>query len=248
MGNKNNPGITIRGIRQKIPPGYVIGRTDTGDGQPHLIPMSKIKGTPGADGAPGAPGAPGTDGQGFLDRGAYSAANTYAAYDVVTQNSSTWLATTAHGPGGVGPANGDAGWILWARGWNFVGAWAGSTTYFVGTVATYLGKTYYCYVKASALGNPPSETGNWSLLADSGAAGATGATGAAGADGADGVGVPVGGTTGQVLAKIDGTDYNTEWVDQSGGGAGGVLPLVTGELPGPVFMNDGNGQTIGVPI
>ena len=45
-----------------------------------------------------------------------------------------------------------------------------------------------------------------------------GVDGADGADGADGVGVPVGGTTGQVLAKIDGTDYNTEWVAQSGGG------------------------------
>jgi hypothetical protein len=33
-----------------------------------------------------------------------------------------------------------------------------------------------------------------------------------------GNGVPTGGTTGQVLAKIDGVDYNTEWVNQSGGG------------------------------
>lgn len=35
--------------------------------------------------------------------------------------------------------------------------------------------------------------------------------GADGADGADGQGVPVGGTTRQVLAKINGTDFNTEW-------------------------------------
>jgi hypothetical protein len=28
--------------------------------------------------------------------------------------------------------------------------------------------------------------------------------------------VPVGGTTNQVLAKIDSTDYNTQWVNQSG--------------------------------
>lgn len=34
-----------------------------------------------------------------------------------------------------------------------------------------------------------------------------------GADGADGQGVPVGGSTGQILAKIDGTDYNTEWIN-----------------------------------
>jgi hypothetical protein len=38
--------------------------------------------------------------------------------------------------------------------------------------------------------------------------------------GADGVGVPTGGATGQVLAKASATDYDTEWVDQSGGGSG----------------------------
>jgi hypothetical protein len=53
-----------------------------------------------------------------------------------------------------------------------------------------------------------------------GADGATGPAGADGADGADGQGVPTGGTAGQVLAKIDGTDYNTEWVAQTGGGGG----------------------------
>ena len=51
-----------------------------------------------------------------------------------------------------------------------------------------------------------------------GPTGPAGAAGADGDDGADGVGVPVGGTAGQVLAKIDGVDYNTEWVDQTGGG------------------------------
>jgi hypothetical protein len=38
--------------------------------------------------------------------------------------------------------------------------------------------------------------------------------------GADGVGVPTGGATGQVLAKASATDYDTEWVNQSGGGSG----------------------------
>jgi len=33
-------------------------------------------------------------------------------------------------------------------------------------------------------------------------------------------GVPSGGTTGQVLAKASDTDYDVEWVDQSGGGGG----------------------------
>lgn len=48
-----------------------------------------------------------------------------------------------------------------------------------------------------------------------------GPAGADGVDGADGVGVPAGGTAGQVLSKIDGTDYNTQWVNQSGGSPGG---------------------------
>jgi hypothetical protein len=41
--------------------------------------------------------------------------------------------------------------------------------------------------------------------------------GADGADGTNGVGVPTGGTTGQVLAKSSNTDYATEWIDQTGG-------------------------------
>lgn len=50
--------------------------------------------------------------------------------------------------------------------------------------------------------------------------GPAGEDGADGADGAPGVGVPTGGTAGQVLAKVDGTDYNTHWVDQTGSGGG----------------------------
>ena len=46
--------------------------------------------------------------------------------------------------------------------------------------------------------------------------------GAQGAAGQNGQGVPTGGTAGQVLAKVDGTDYNTEWITPSGGGGGGA--------------------------
>lgn len=49
--------------------------------------------------------------------------------------------------------------------------------------------------------------------------GPAGPQGPAGPTGDDGEGVPAGGTTGQVLAKIDGADYNTEWATPSGGGA-----------------------------
>lgn len=33
------------------------------------------------------------------------------------------------------------------------------------------------------------------------------------------LGLPTGGTTGQVLAKASNTDYDTEWADQTGGGS-----------------------------
>lgn len=44
-------------------------------------------------------------------------------------------------------------------------------------------------------------------IGDVGAVGATGPTGPAGA------GVPAGGATGQILRKVNGSNYNTEWVD-----------------------------------
>lgn len=47
--------------------------------------------------------------------------------------------------------------------------------------------------------------------------GLNGTNGQDGQDGADGIGVPSGGTTGQVLSKASGTDYDTEWVDASSG-------------------------------
>ena len=48
--------------------------------------------------------------------------------------------------------------------------------------------------------------------------GAPGAPGGDGEDGAPGVGVPAGGTTGQVLTKTGPGDYATGWTESSGGG------------------------------
>lgn len=52
-----------------------------------------------------------------------------------------------------------------------------------------------------------------------GPTGPAGETGPQGPAGPAGPGVPTGGTAGQVLAKVDSTDYNTQWVNQSGGGS-----------------------------
>ncbi len=56
-----------------------------------------------------------------------------------------------------------------------------------------------------------------------GGRGGSAVPGANGTNGADGVGVPVGGTTGQVLAKTSNADYATGWVDPSGEGGGVTL-------------------------
>lgn len=66
---------------------------------------------------------------------------------------------------------------------------------------------------------PQGPTGPTGATGATGPAGADGATGPAGADGATGPqgdpgpGLAAGGTAGQIIAKIDATDFNTEWID-----------------------------------
>jgi hypothetical protein len=45
-------------------------------------------------------------------------------------------------------------------------------------------------------------------------------------------GIPNGGTANQVLAKVDGTDYNTQWVTPSAGGSGASVQLVANKVGG----------------
>ena len=69
--------------------------------------------------------------------------------------------------------------------------------------------------------------------------GPTGPTGATGATGAAGPGVAVGGTANQVLTKIDGTNYNTQWttVDNAFVGLGNVTNVA--QLPLSYLDTDG---------
>jgi hypothetical protein len=73
-------------------------------------------------------------------------------------------------------------------------------------------KTAGAWGSATSLVGPTGPTG------PTGSTGSTGAQGATGSTGATGAGVVVGGTTGQYLTKIDGTNYNTQWstLDLSG--------------------------------
>jgi hypothetical protein len=58
--------------------------------------------------------------------------------------------------------------------------------------------------------------------------GEKGDSGRDGNTGLNGIGVPTGGTTGQVLAKSSDTDYDTEWVNDGGGGGSGTVTSVSG--------------------
>lgn len=74
---------------------------------------------------------------------------------------------------------------------------------------------------------PKGDTGATGAKGDTGAQGPqglqgiqgpAGANGTNGTNGADGVGVPTGGTTGQVLRKKTNSNYDTEWATPSSGG------------------------------
>jgi hypothetical protein len=70
-------------------------------------------------------------------------------------------------------------------------------------------------------------------VATPGATGPAGPAGPTGSQGIPGVGVPVGGTAGQVLAKVDGVNYNTEWIDQS-------APDFISSVSAPLAVTSGN--------
>ena len=58
-----------------------------------------------------------------------------------------------------------------------------------------------------------------------------------GSDGTDGVGVPEGGTTGQKLVKNSNADYDTKWVDDTGGGVSGIIEIDFGSGANEVEVN-----------
>jgi hypothetical protein len=70
----------------------------------------------------------------------------------------------------------------------------------------------------SGLKGETGATGATGAQGPQGETGAQGPAGATGAQGPAGPGVPAGGTAGQVLQKVDGTDYNTEWATPQAGG------------------------------
>lgn len=113
---------------------------------------------------------------------------------------------------------------------------------------------------ATGAQGPKGDTGAQGPKGDTGAQGPQGIQGIQGPAGADGVGVPAGGTTGQVLSKASGTDYDTEWTTPSDGDvtdvqvngvsvvSGGVanVPMATASALGVVRASNTYGLTINI--
>jgi hypothetical protein len=122
------------------------------------------------------------------------------------------------------PEGGGAGGAIVRNGSGVPSSETGSNgDFYINTVNydIYGPKTAGAWGSATSLIGPTGATGS------AGSQGATGATGAAGTNGTNGAtgdtgpagpGVASGGTTGQYLTKIDGTNYNTQWstLDLSG--------------------------------
>jgi hypothetical protein len=98
------------------------------------------------------------------------------------------------GPRGIqgpqGPAGNDALW-------NFSGTYNNSATYAIGDVVSYNGSTWYRSQVGAPGQLPSSESSVWEIVAASGS------------------GVPVGGLTGEYLAKTSTDNYEVGWVDPS---------------------------------
>lgn len=81
--------------------------------------------------------------------------------------------------------------------------------------------------------------------------GSPGPTGPAGAPGEDGVGVPAGGAAGDILAKIDGTDFNTEWIENYTSTLKHIVKNANGgtiSLGTPVYTKITNNSSNNIPV
>ena len=171
-------------------------------------------GTDGANGEDGTNGTDGTDGLGFTG-GSYDSGSGVVTF---TSDDGLGFATTdLRGSNGTDGTDGNDG----ADGTNGTNGIDG------------LGFTGGSYDSGSGVVTFTSDDGLGFATSD-----LRGANGTNGNDGADGQGVPTGGSAGQVLEKIDGTDYNTQWVTPSGGGGGTTINFFQ------VQDNSGAGQTL----
>jgi len=116
----------------------------------------------------------------------------------LASRSSTSPVTIGLGSKTFGFPSATAIWVVGSR----VRAWNSATNWMEGTVTT---ATATSVVFACDIFSGTGSFSSWTISL----------TGQPGTAGVAGVGVPAGGTAGQVLAKVDGTPHNTQWVTPS---------------------------------
>jgi len=194
-------------------PGSSVVISNSGTSGAAVFNFTIPRGDVGATGAAGATGGTGATGAAGADGKEVELQNTgsFIQWRYVGESWTNLVAISAiTGPAGATGAAGSTG---------ATGATGAAATIAVGSVSTGAPGSS---ATVTNVGTSGAAVFNFAIpRGDVGATGSTGATGSqgpAGADGADGEGVPVGGTTGQVLTKVDNTDYNTSWQDAGGSG------------------------------
>lgn len=143
--------------------GYNIYGPKTGSGWPAPVSMS-----------------------GFNPRGVWASTTQYAINDVISHQNSMWVAVTDNI--NDEPRDASAGWDILARGDFFRGEWVSGTVYRIGHTARHSGSLYRAKTNDfTSTVIPPTDTGNWDLIAAKGDQGIQGIQGLKGDTGARGL-------------------------------------------------------------
>lgn len=242
-------------IKTETDPAGGTSYTITGTTQLMSVPYAMYAATSGnaTPGPQGNPGTNGTNGQNTLAKTTSEAAGANCAtggvkleYGLDANANGTldaseinvvltrYICNGAAGTNGTNGTNGTAG----TNGTNGLSTLAKTTSEAAGANCATGGVKLEYGLDANANGTLDAGEINVALTRYicNGAQGSTGAQGVAGTNGTNGQGVPTGGTAGQVLSKVDGTNYNTQWITPSGGGT--ALPSQTGNA-GKYLKTDG---------
>jgi len=193
--------------------GIYFGRGEAGPQGPQGV--QGLQGPQGAQGIQGPVGATGVQGpRGLTWRGGWLAATSYAADDAVQHDGNSYMCIAA-AAGSVAPPDDSEHWsLLAARGLQGIEGPQGET-------------------------GPVGPTGPQGAQGVQGLQGPLGPQGLPGDNGAPGLGVPYGGSAGQLLAKASGVDGDVIWQNPPAGFVAKSGDTMTGLLIAPSIRSAG---------